>query len=370
MGRQNFGTLSKSDRAKKEKSLKKKAVRVEDVTFSEHVNYKDILADNSKLLLRKERAFSNPVLAYVTPWNNHGYTVAKVAAHKFTHISPVWFQVNSDRQQGCQLAGLHDLDQNWIENVRKNNSDIKIVPRFLFDKWTPDELTSFLIDQNEQNRCLKIFIDYVKRNRFDGVVLELWSKVFTTSYSADIKRILTDAVVNIGEYFQNEKLQFILVVPPLHPNADSQMFAAEDFEILLPFVDYFSVMTYDFPSKAPSGIAPIGWINECIESLLSIHKANANGKIFIGLNFYGYEYTKSGVTAITGNSYLDRLTKQKPNIQWHEGIGEHFIQEKNRVLFYPTLYSIAIRLNLARNLGVGVAIWEIGQGLDYFYDLF
>lgn len=68
------------------------------------------------------------------------------------------------------------------------------------------------------------------------------------------------------------------------------------------------------------------------------------------------------------------LEKHKPIFQWEQHSGEHFFfyTDDNHVrhaVFYPTLMSIFLRLEEARKWGCGISVWEIGQGLDYFFDL-
>jgi chitinase domain-containing protein 1 len=97
------------------------------------------------------------------------------------------------------------------------------------------------------------------------------------------------------------------------------------------------------------------------------------GKILLGLNFYGYDFTPEGGEAVVGHSYLNYLKHLKGRLKYDENDEENYFEVKTNtgrhLIFYPTLYSIQKRIDLARELNTGISIWEIGQGLDYFYDL-
>lgn len=82
----------------------------------------------------------------------------------------------------------------------------------------------------------------------------------------------------------------------------------------------------------------------------------------------------AGGGAIIGRDYLALLEKHRPELQWDKNSGEHFFfytdnKDIRHAVFYPSSKSISLRSEEARSRGCGISIWEIGQGLDYFFYL-
>lgn len=84
-------------------------------------------------------------MACILQWNAAGYDIAKKFANKFTHISPVWLQLKlNEDEETTRVEGTHDIDANWIKEVRKGNPSIKIVPRVILESWYASELIALL----------------------------------------------------------------------------------------------------------------------------------------------------------------------------------------------------------------------------------
>ncbi|XP_025090470.1 chitinase domain-containing protein 1-like isoform X2 [Pomacea canaliculata] len=368
------GTLSKSDKTKNKKRDSQKVVLsvVDRGLVTAEVKRKHILEEHSRFspLIQDVKNFKGPVLGYVTPWNNHGYDVAKMFAHKFTLISPVWLQLKKKPNGVFVIEGSHDIDKGWINEVQ-SGKNVSIVPRVLFDGWGLADFSALFSSEDAIEDCIDTLVNFLKGKKFDGATIEIWPQV-----GGNMRSELTHFLLHLGEALHKQKKILVLVIPPPVRSGTEGIFGRQDFENLRSAVDYFSLMTYDYSSRRmPGPNSPIQWVQECVEILSPTWDPEERKKILAGLNFYGtYYIVGSKVEPILGSQYVDLLQKQKVNIAWDPANAEHVTEfgtaQGQHVIYYPSLYSIQQRLELASKFGIGISIWELGQGLDYFYDLF
>jgi len=391
------GTLSKSDRKVSSGKSKKKSHSHPDTAkpaqptpgpVDQSVYERSLVTTNlrrpSEVVLNhdkyyrdtKSKIFDGHVLGYITPWNGHGYDVAKIFGNKLSTVSPVWLQVvPSEDSSGSDytIHGTHDVDKKWMGTLRKNAPGLRIVPRVLFDKWSGQDYINLFREPRRAEDLARTIAKAITKYGFDGIVLEVWSQL-----GGQAKPQLISVIKTISQAVRDRDKAFILVIPPpIYAGDQPGMFDADDMTNLANDVTYFSLMTYDYSNpQRPGPNSPLPWVRKCIEILDPDRVFNS--KILLGLNFYGNDFTATGGGPILGRDFV-RLLEEAPTgsaFFWDDVSAEHLIEFKTdkkrskHTIFFPSLNSIQSRLLLAKELNLGgVAIWELGQGLDYFYDL-
>ncbi|KAF3782582.1 Chitinase domain-containing protein 1 [Nymphaea thermarum] len=351
-----------------------------------NVGYQEVLNENSKASENvSDRHFKHPVLAYVTPWNSKGYDVAKKFNSKFTHVSPVWYELRSEGSK-LSLVGQHNADTGWVSEVKSNGHTL-VLPRVVLEAF-PNEL---LKRKMMWEKAINLILAECEAMGYDGVVLESWSRwaAYGVLHDPNMRSLALQFINQLADKLhsthsmqdKSRVLQLVYVIPaPRSEVFQPDDFTSEDLRRLSEAVDWFSLMTYDFSSaQYPGPSAPLNWIRSSLKLLLhgGTSQQKLAHKILIGINFYGNDFIISeefGGGPIIGSEYLALLEKHRPAVRWNSDVAEHFFvypDDRNyqHAVFYPSLMSISTRLEEAHSWGAGLSIWEIGQGLDYFFDL-
>uniref|UniRef100_A0A8C0CXX7 Chitinase domain-containing protein 1 n=1 Tax=Balaenoptera musculus TaxID=9771 RepID=A0A8C0CXX7_BALMU len=221
-------------------------LRAEDVVL-EHRSYCSAKAH--------KRHFAGDILGYVTPWNRHGYDVAKIFGGKFTHIAPVWLQLKRHGREMFEVTGLDDVDQGWMRAARKQAKGLRVVPRLRFEDWTYEDFQNVLDSEDEIEELSRTVVQVAKSQHFDGLVVEVWNQLLIQKHAG-----LIHLLTHMAEALHQARLLAFLVIPPAVA-----------------------------PGAGPS--APLSWVRACVQVLDP--KSKWRSKILLGLNFYGMDYSAS-----------------------------------------------------------------------------
>ncbi|KAJ6237145.1 chitinase domain-containing protein 1 family member [Anaeramoeba flamelloides] len=301
------------------------------------------------------------VLGYITPWNEDGYEFSNLFHSKFTYLSPVWYTATYKNEKIDIGGGPNSEWMGEQESLGKERP--YILPRILIEN--PQLIVNKKLCEEFKK---KIFELLSKNPKFSGITIDGVQQI-EFLISKPFINFLTD----VSKYFQERNLKLILAT-----RIDRQITPTEKPLLLKisKLVDKISLMTYDFPANQQTqALSPLFWLEFIINSLLEI---GINPKsLMLGLNFYSRDipHTHVDIKFYSGNLLMSLLKQKKPKLLWEAVSHENYFDYNDSKgihhrVHFPSPYSLQTRINLAIKKNIGIAIWEIGQGLPCYFDLF
>lgn len=330
------------------------------------------------------KRFKGFVLGYVTPWNRLGYENAVRFRHKLGGVAPVWYVARKAEGQAVELTGGHEANDGWIGQLKEGGGGPLVLPRVLLE-MAPQQHVENL--QQGAQQLLAALAKEFDVHQYDGIVLECWMQWhLINGLQNDAFRALAFKYIrDVADWLHARKAKLVLAIPPLVPPNEKAPWASRDDVVALSqWVDYWSVMTYDYSTnRGVSGPnSPLTWL----KSNTKVLKEGSGepdpmplpqglpAKTLMGANFYGWDFSGRGPEAVTCEGLLPLLQRHQPDMQWDDKAEEHAFkytdaQGGNHVVWYPTPRALQLRVEALEQEGVGLSIWELGQGCERFFDL-
>ena len=310
------------------------------------------------------------------------------------------------------VMGTHNVDKHWVKQLQDNG--VHVVPRVMFEArtWNQRSIASLLNRKKRHKRVSRALTTVLSKFELDGVVFEA-SPLFNYVYSLKMQRRNSNAIKKKYRVAKRRLNYFLKNFARRISQASYSKLKLDFFIALhvqhLPLIDFNEVgqqfvtgvclMTYDYSAGQPQG-GPNSPIDQFLvpvvkqivyDGVLKKTPDFDTGKLLLGLNFYGYKFAGSGgkMDVVTGQSLLDDFIESVSEEEqkqrkwlWLKEVDEHVLvrqqpdgekdsdnSEYKEQVWYPTLQSIQARLNFAEMHKMGISIWELGQGLEYFNQL-
>ncbi|HJF30481.1 MAG TPA: glycoside hydrolase family 18 protein [Sporosarcina psychrophila] len=223
-----------------------------------------------------------------------------------------------------------------------------------------------------------LFTDAAAQNRLFGNLIQVANEVgykdihfdFELLYPED-RELYNSFLRQARDRFHQAGFTISTALAPMTSDVRTGIYGAHDYHAHGEIVDFVSLMTYEwgYTYSDPQAVSPIGPVRNVIEYAVS---QIPNGKIFLGQNLYGYDWTSpypsqggSPAKALSPQQALAIAIAQEVDIQYdYVAQAPHFTYTDGGVhheVWFEDARSIQAKFDLIKEFNLrGIMYWKLG----------
>lgn len=283
------------------------------------------------------------------------------AAPNLTYLAPFSYQAKPDGTlNNVNLTGITEIAQN------NNNSLIMVVTTISQGQFSETLARTILESESIQNTLIANILAEAQRV---GLFKDIH---FDFEYMpADLKNAYTEFIQKAADAVHKAGYTIsVALAPKTSATQLGQWYQAHDYKALGAIVDFVVIMTYEWGYSAgpPLPVSPINLVEKVLQYAITEMPA---GKILMGQNLYGYDWTlpfvaggqyaraisPQGALAIARQHYSTIFydyTAQAPYFNYMEN-------QKKHIIWFEDARSIQAKFDLVRRLKLrGISYWKLG----------
>ncbi|NQX46899.1 glycoside hydrolase family 18 protein [Paenibacillus tritici] len=286
---------------------------------------------------------------------------ARDAAPELTYLAPFSFRIKRDGTlEAPPLDGLASI-------AAEHQVTLMMVVTNLEEGKFSSELGRIILnDQEVQDRLLKNIITEAKRVNFRDIHfdMEFLRPEDREAYNAFLRKAA-------GLIHKEGFLLSTALAPKTSATQVGAWYTAHDYKVHGEVTDFVIIMTYEwgYSGGPPMPVSPIGPVRQVLTYAASEMPA---GKIMMGQNLYGYDWTLPFVAggqyakALSPQAAIDLARNRNTAIQYdYRAQAPHFNytddEGKQHKVWFEDARSIQAKFDLIKELNLrGISYWKLG----------
>jgi spore germination protein YaaH len=298
-------------------------------------------------------SFARRISVWIPPWDDAALHSIQPNGDEIQESNPVWYSWNSD---GSIAKNWNAEGASWRAAMTGSQlvPTIQNVSGGRFDRAGAAAMLGSAASRHAHAEAIAALVN---QNAFDGIDVDY------ESVPAASRADFTAFLATLGETLHaSGKILSVTVHPKTSDRQNWDGPGSQDWVAIGQVADSVKIMAYDYhwDTSDPGAITPLDWLDKVATYAESVIP---NGKIMIGLPWYGYDWSNGSGRTASFASAMEIARSNGATVR-HDADGEATYTYGNHTVFFQDATSYAKKIGLLESkhgsIG-GFAHWAAGQ---------